>query len=312
MDKAKSPKVSVIIPTYNRASLIPRAIESVLAQNYNGIEIIIVDDGSTDNTKEVINKLKDKKIKYIQHKENMGGAAARNTGIKMAKAEYIAFLDSDDEWFPKKLETQIKVFNDMNDDTGVVYSAFWKIHEGCKSYKPNKIIKKKEGWIHEELLNGNFVTLQAALLKKDCFSKAGLFDVSIQRLHDWELWLRISRYFKFKFIDEPLVNVYYTPISISTNHNALIESSKKILRKHFSEFSKNKKILSKRYFYIGKFMAEAHDTKNGKKYFKKAIKANPLNMQAYLLFLNSLLGGKLYTSNYRILKFLKSKVRNIQ
>ena len=96
----KNPTVSVIIPTYNRAHLVGRAIKSVLNQTYRDFEIIVVDDGSTDNTKDIIKEFqkKDKRIKYIPYEKNKGGSAARNTGIKAAKGEYIAFLDSDDEW----------------------------------------------------------------------------------------------------------------------------------------------------------------------------------------------------------------------
>ena len=108
----KNPTVSIIIPTYNRAHLIGRAIQSVLNQTYQNFEIIVVDDGSTDNTEEMIKEFQkhDKRIKYIRHEKNRGGAAARNTGIKVARGEYIAFQDSDDEWLPEKLEKQMDVF----------------------------------------------------------------------------------------------------------------------------------------------------------------------------------------------------------
>ena len=105
----KNPTVSVVIPTYNRAPLIGRSIKSVLNQTYQDFEIIIVDDASTDNTKEVVSNFNDERIRYIQHEENKGEAAARNTGIKATRCDYIAPQDSDDEWIPEKLSTQIEL-----------------------------------------------------------------------------------------------------------------------------------------------------------------------------------------------------------
>lgn len=127
----KNPTVSVIIPTYNRAHLVGRAIQSVLNQTYKDFELIIVDDGSTDNTEDIIKKYqkKDERIKYIRRKKNKGGSVARNTGINAAIGEYIAFLDSDDEWLTEKLERQMKVFKSTSSEVGVVYSGFFRIND---------------------------------------------------------------------------------------------------------------------------------------------------------------------------------------
>ncbi|GAH83893.1 unnamed protein product, partial [marine sediment metagenome] len=121
--------VSVIIPTYNRADMVGRAIQSVINQTYQDFEIIIIDDASTDNTREVAREFqeREKRIKYFKHEINKGGGAARNTGIKNSKGEYIAFLDSDDEWYPEKLEKQIEIFNKNDENLGVVYSGVFYI-----------------------------------------------------------------------------------------------------------------------------------------------------------------------------------------
>jgi len=105
-----SPKVSIVVPTYNRADFLPKAIQSVLNQTYRDWEMIIVDDGSTDNTEEVVKGYKEERIRYIVHKYNLGLSAARNTGIKNSRGKYIALLDSDDEWFPEKISCQINIF----------------------------------------------------------------------------------------------------------------------------------------------------------------------------------------------------------
>ncbi|PJA63262.1 MAG: glycosyl transferase, partial [Candidatus Portnoybacteria bacterium CG_4_9_14_3_um_filter_44_9] len=121
-------KVSVIIPTCNRPDLLPRAIKSVLSQIYQDFEIIVVDDGDKRSAENVVRQFKDNRIKYIKHVERKGGAAARNTGIKAAQGEFIAFLDDDDEWLPKKLEIQMRQFENTPNDVGFCFSAIININ----------------------------------------------------------------------------------------------------------------------------------------------------------------------------------------
>jgi glycosyltransferase involved in cell wall biosynthesis len=136
---SRKPKISVIVPTYNRSELLPRAINSILNQTFKDFELIIVDDGSTDNTKKIIEKYSenDSRIKYIYQENSGGPPRPKNTGIKIAKGNYIAFLDSDDEWLPSKLEEQIKKYieNDKNHNIGLV---------GCGAIIINKATKEKE------------------------------------------------------------------------------------------------------------------------------------------------------------------------
>ena len=136
--KNNSPKVSIILPTYNRAHIIEKAIQSVLNQTYQDFEIIIIDDGSKDDTKKIIRGFqeKDNRIKYIRFEENKGAAAARNAGIKMSKGEYITFQDSDDEWLPEKLEKQMKIIETSSENI-VVYCGFWRIDGDEKTYIPD-------------------------------------------------------------------------------------------------------------------------------------------------------------------------------
>ena len=142
---AEKPTVSIIIPTYNRAHLIDRSIQSVLNQTYQDFELIVVDDGSTDNTEDIIRQFqeKDKRIKYIKHDKNKGGSAARNTGIKNSRGEYIAFQDSDDEWFPEKLEKQIEIIECTDPKVGIVYSDMFKIYNKNIKYFHSPAIMPK-------------------------------------------------------------------------------------------------------------------------------------------------------------------------
>jgi len=131
--KSGDPIVSVIIPTYIRAHVLAKAIQSLLNQTYQDFEIIVVDDGSIDNTEEVVKSFNDPRIRYIRHKENCGGSAARNTGIRAAYGECIAFQDSDDEWLPEKLEKQMQVFENAPAEVGVVYTGFRRIQGRSKA-----------------------------------------------------------------------------------------------------------------------------------------------------------------------------------
>ena len=148
-----TPIISVIIPTYNRENMIGYAIKSVLNQTFKNLEIIVVDDGSTDNTEEIIRDFKDKRVKYIKkYKKNRGISVARNIGIKVARGKYIAPLDSDDEWLPEKLDKQIKILQDGPPELGVVYSNSCYIDKSGKNMNKLRNTKKVEGYIYEDLL----------------------------------------------------------------------------------------------------------------------------------------------------------------
>ena len=299
--------VSVIIPTYNRAHLIGRAIKSVLNQTYQDFELIIINDGSTDNTEEIIKDFqkKDERIKYICHGKNKGGSAARNTGIKVARGEYIAFQDADDEWLPEKLKKQMEIFKNTSSNVGLVYTGFWIIRDNQKTYIPQSWVKQKDGDIYIELLKDNFVGTPTILIKKKCFQKVGVFDETLPRLQDWELVIRLSKYYNFKCIDEPLLISYYTTDSISANYKALIEAHELILTKHYKNFNNYKKILSRHYFDLGRMLYLDEDEISGRRYFIKAIKKYPLNIKYSLSYLVSFFGPKTFNKVTKIYHKLK-------
>lgn len=290
-----SPTISVIIPTYNRAHLLGRAIQSVLEQTYRDFEIIVVDDGSTDNTEEVVKSFNDERIRYIRRERNKGGAAARNTGIKAARGEYIAFQDSDDEWSPQKLEKQMAVFKRAPLNVGVVYTGFWRIEGNKKVYIPHVMIRQKQGNIHNSLLEGCFVAASTAIVRKDCFTKVGAFDERLPCFQDWELWLRISKYYHFKCINEPLVLSYQSQDSISANKNAVKNALKLVLERHSADIKKNKKTEAKAYFSIGSHLYWVREFAEARKYFLKAARLHPLNIKFFLAAFISLFGQSVFT-----------------
>ena len=247
----KTPKVSVIIPTYNRAHLIGKAIKSVLNQTYQDFEIIVVDDGSTDNTEEIVKSFTDFKIHYICHKHNRGASSTRDIGIKASRGEYIAFLDSDDEWLPEKLNKQMKIFESESSEVGVVYTRDYYVDE--KDKKVKKVhIPRKEGYIYENLLRAeDVIYISTVLVKNECFKKVGLFDEDLPASEDYDMWFRIAKYYKFRYVKDLLVVCLIHNNQMTANSEIMIEGIKRIQTKYSKEFRKRPYSYSTRYFYLG-------------------------------------------------------------
>jgi glycosyltransferase involved in cell wall biosynthesis len=273
------PAVSIIIPTYNRSRLLARAVKSVLNQTYQDFELIIVDDASTDNTGEVVNSFNDQRIKYVRHEKNKGEAAARNTGIKTAGCNYIAYQDSDDEWLPEKLAKQMKLLENAPSEVGVIYTGFWKTENHRRTYIPFSWVKQKNGDIHKELLYGNFIGSPVVLIKKECFDSVGLFDERIHNLVDWEMWLRISKHYHFRCVDEPLAIAYYDADNVSDNPDTLIDALELVLEKNRHEFEGEKKLLAKHWMNIGDLLVANGETKKGRRYIVNALKLYPFSIR---------------------------------
>jgi len=204
---AVSPLVSVIIPTYNRAKFITEAIDSVLTQAFQNFEIIIIDDGSTDDTRKILlTYLREKpdKIRYI-YQENRGPAAARNTGIKAARGRYIAFLDSDDLWLPRKLETQISVM-EQDSSLGFTCSQVYHIYDGTSHLEPelsSPNLPFKEFLLYDKPL----IFTPTVIVRKECFNKVGTFDEQLKTAEDTHMWLRLADMYRWRIILDPLAIV---------------------------------------------------------------------------------------------------------
>ncbi len=196
------PKVSVILPAYNGEKFIAGAIDSALNQTRKDFEIIVVNDGSTDRTAEIISKY-GQAIRVISQ-ANAGIAAARNAAINNSKGEYLAFLDQDDIWLEDKLEKQMEIF-DKDKDVGMVYSDTFVITDGNVELKNFDLKKPYRGMIIEELLMNNFIATSAVVTKKECFDRVGLFDNSLSPCLDYDRWLYIATLYKVDYVDKPLV-----------------------------------------------------------------------------------------------------------
>lgn len=199
--RLNKPLVTVIIPTYNRGWIIQEAIDSVLDQDFNDYELIVVDDGSDDNTREILGAYG--KAIMILRQPNRGVSAARNRGIAEAAGRLIAFLDSDDLWLPRKLTTQVKFFAENADAVINQTQEIW-IRNGVR-VNPKKRHHKFSGMIFERSLALCLVSPSAVMIKKSLFDAVGGFDEDLPACEDYDLWLRISCRYPAHLIDFPLI-----------------------------------------------------------------------------------------------------------
>jgi len=195
--------VSVVIATYNMGNYLPEAVESVRAQTYRPLEVIIVDDGSTDDTATVIRRWEnDPGVRYVWQ-ENQGQTVAKNHGISLARGAYVAFLDGDDRWKPYKLEHQMPLFG-QNPATGVVYSdAVFIDEQGHETGR--REIAHPHGRVTSRLLEDNFVNFGSAVVSARALEHLGAFDEALPMSIDYDLWLRLSTAYEFGYVDEPLL-----------------------------------------------------------------------------------------------------------
>ena len=300
----EEPRVSVIIPTYNREKMVEDAIRSVLNQTFSDFEIIIIDDASTDNTESIIKSICDERIKYIRHERNKGGSAARNTGIMKARGEYIALLDSDDLWLKEKLEKQIDVMEKSKLHPGVVYSGVNYIDSHGRLKGP--VIPFFKGNIQSYLLEENIVLGggSTALIRKDCFDEVGLFDENLPSRQDLDLWIRISRKFTFDYVKTPLVNIRIHKDRITEDLEMKINSRELLFNKIYKELKKDRKKNSRYFYETGILYLYIGNITEGRKYLLKALFTFP-HFKTISALCVSLLGFEGFNLILRIKRNLK-------
>ena len=235
-------KVSIIIPTYNRANIITKSIESVLNQTYENLELIIVDDGSSDNTEEVVKSINDRRIRYYKMKKNGGTAVARNFGISKAKCKYIFFQDSDDIFRNNKIEIQLK--NMIENNSAMDFCKIC-IHEGDNEIlvptNEDDIKIANEGIVNK-LCENNVVSTQAILIKTE-IAKKYQFDPNIPNTDDYDLALRVAIDNKVSYTNIPLVDIYRQSDSITYSMEKLRKSSLSMIKKDYKLSSEQLKKL---------------------------------------------------------------------
>lgn len=299
------PKVSVIVPTKNRAHYVSSAIQSVLDQTFRDFEIIVVDGASIDNTREVISKFDDERIRYIREKKDRGVSASRNIGIKHSRGKFIAFLDDDDLWMSSKLEKQLNLIN-KNLDIGAVSTGAWIINKSSKIIGSG--IPSPRGNIFPKILKKNCVgNCSMVLVRKECFEKVGLFDENLPAGEDFDLWIRLAKHYQFDYVNEPLILYRVHEKRISTNPYATLQAAKLMFKKFSKELNtsvNHKKILGYWHYQFGRIYCECGDIGKGRKEFMKAISKDPYSFIYHIRLFASFFSLTIYNALRRLLESL--------
>jgi len=277
------PLVSIITPTFNRADFLPEAIESVLSQDYGNFEFLIIDDGSTDNSKEVIeNYMGSGKIRYF-YQENSGQSVARNKGIAEAKGEFICFLDSDNRWLPEKLSASIEAF-ESNPGVDIVYGDVILIDEAGKEFS-RKNMKRYSGQITKELLQDNCVSMNTTMTRTEKIREVGGFSRHVKVADDYDLWLRLSAICAYLYVPKLMADYRVMINQISSDKTRRFASNEEIILRFLRD---NPNILNEKeqkdavnFFYIraARYFSESGNLTLANQYFKRAITAKAFSIR---------------------------------
>jgi len=265
------PLVSVIIPTFNRSRFFKEAIDSALAQTYSHIEIIVIDDGSTDNTKEIVKSF-GKKVRYV-YQNHSELPATRNKGLGLAKGKYVAFLDDDDVWFSQKIEKEV-AYLESHPNLGFIFSAAHIVDENGQKIE-SRALENTTPLTFKNLYNWNMIiSPSVTLIRKECFDHVGMFDEDLIQSCDYDMWLRIAQEYKFDYLEAYLTNYRMHSKSLSKDLDRRATFHKMIFLK--ADIGRNKtwrqtRIRIARSYY---FIAEQHyHNKDSMKAFRKFIEA---------------------------------------
>jgi len=231
----KKPVVSVIVPTFNRAHLLPRALESILRQDFGDFEVLVIDDGSSDTTPEVVSSYvqADARVISLVQAENSGVSAARNRGLQAARGDLIAFLDSDDEWLPGKLRRQVAYFAHAPAEVGMLYGAVHTLGTECWTFHPIH-----RGNIYVVLLEQNVIHgTSGVMLRREVVARVGGFS-PMPAIEDWDYWIRVARHFLIEFLPDPQIRYYAPlddPLRKTCNQRENLDARAWLYRTHGSE-----------------------------------------------------------------------------
>ncbi|MFH1769727.1 MAG: glycosyltransferase family 2 protein [Parcubacteria group bacterium] len=284
--------ISIVIPTHNRPESLKKAVESVLAQTYKDIEIIVIDDGIEQRAEDVIKEINDSRITYIQHQISRGGGAGRNTGIKASKGDFIAFLDDDDEWFPEKLEIQMQAFEETPADVGFCFTAVENIYNDCR--KATRVSDGIDNYLNLLLEYFSGFLNVTLVIKKSVFDNVGLFDEDFPSHQETDLLIRIMQKYKGLGINKPLVHV-----NMHKGHSLMIpfrriKGREMILEKHAELFEARPVSFARQIFGLGLMYRDSGDFKKAQLAFKKAMSMF-FRFRYLMHYVSMIFSGKIYS-----------------
>jgi len=290
------PLVSVITPTYNRAEYLSDAVQSVLNQTHSHLEYFIIDDGSTDDTAQILQPyLRDNRVRYYTQ-PHRGQSAARNTGLHLSRGEYVCFLDSDDIWEPDKLESELALFS-RHPDVDIIYGDIRVIDPKGRDLGLRNM-KRHSGIITEYLLDDNCVPFDSNMVRRRCFEEMGGLDATLPQSDDYELWLRFSTRYRFLYHARAVTRVRVMHNQLSGNKDARFCAVHTILTQFFERYptaaSRRTRNLAWSRFYVrrGLYNAAKRLYVNSLQDYFTAIAVCPSNPSAWRAVLRLLVRGK--------------------
>lgn len=310
-----TPKVSVIIPAFNSKKTIKRSVKSAIKQTYKRLEIIVVDDGSTDNTCKVARDVGDRRVETIKLDSNHGVARARNVGIENSTGEFVAFLDADDEWKKKKLEKQLSCLTRSDRDVAVVDCDWEIVSNTC-----GVAMTKSQGGAtdRKKLLSFYHVCSPPTVIaRRHALQEVGCFDENIPTAEDADLWVRLSKKYAFEHVPEALVKVHRGHENrLGLDTKSVVKGHLKFYTKHEEKYQKNSHIESSFFMNLGRKLMSMGNLSMGRKYICRSIKTNPVSRKKYAFLIASFLSLNLYQfiSNVknRVLCYKKRVERKIR
>ena len=275
----KEPLVSVIIPMYNRAGTIRRAIDSVLRQTYRNIELIVVDDASTDNSVQIVQEYAESRLRLITLPRNAGAARARNAGMKAAQGEYIAFQDSDDEWLPDKIRIQMEYM--LREGFLVSFCPYLLVLDDAtvRIWPAENVIRLiKERGAGAVLPNQNVIGTPTLVMHREVMDRIGYFDEDFSSIEDYDYAIRIAKEYAVGFWEEPLMKAYRQEVSLTTDQKTYRESAKKLIVKHSDYMDAEDRIRGTQLFHTMRYEEEFEPEYRG---FREAYSKGDADRQRY-------------------------------
>ncbi len=264
------PTVSVVIPTYNRPDLIPRAVRSVLAQTFQDFEIVVVDDGTEQRAEEAVKALGDSRVRYIAHEKSLGAPVARNRGVREARASLVAFLDDDDEWLPQKIEQQVATLTSLGKEVGFCFSSVINVDDDKE--ERTVVAEGVSDFSLTALRKFNGFMTSTLLVHRDAFLAVGGFDEVFPSHQEAELMIRLSERYQGVGIAEPLVRMSASPARphIGGSITRRLKGREMLFAKHAERYAKHPEILARHKFWIGFMYRDAGMREEARRSFQEA------------------------------------------
>jgi glycosyltransferase involved in cell wall biosynthesis len=319
MVEGPKPRVSIITVTYNYGHFLPEAIQSVLEQTFPDWELIVVDDGSTDNTADVVASFQDHRIRYVCQ-QNRGNPAARNAALKMATGEYVAFLDADDAWLPDKLQKQVTQLDSLPPSVGLVYSDAYVFND-----EDGAVIRRflqgrtpPRGRVFTQLLpeeGGWFIHDTASLIRRVVFERVGLYDESLRTYEDWEMWVRIANVYEVEGSDEPLARCRHHSSQLSGRLEEMYRYGVAAQRKVMASYPLSRKQrrtlrhnLAYQEYVYGSGLLQLGKRGEAWKAFVRSLRLRPGERKTYIHLGLPLLSPRLYNALYKSYSMVKRRL----